>query len=69
MPTFSVWMPTPGSVTPDCQPPGVVYYRSAQKEFAKLYTTYDLRPPGIAAGSHVSLCHDIYRHREALLAL
>jgi hypothetical protein len=68
VPAFSVWMPTPGSVTADCKPPGLDYYRQAQKEFARLYTKYNLNPPGIPAGSHVSLCRDIYRHREALLA-
>ena len=29
---------------------------------------YGLNPPGIAAGSHVSMCHDIYRHTENLAA-
>ena len=68
VPAFSVWMPTPGSTEPDLQPPGLEYYRRARREFARLYTEYGLVPPGIPAGSHVSLCHDIYRHREQLLA-
>jgi hypothetical protein len=69
VPAFSVWMPTPGSVTADSKPPGLAYYQQAQREFARLYTKYDLNPPGIPAGSHVSLCRDIYRNREALLAV
>lgn len=68
VPAFSVWMPTPGSVTPDCKPPDLDYYRQARKAFAQLYETYNLKPPGIPAGSHVSLCHDIWRHRRAILA-
>ncbi len=68
VPAFSIWMPTPGSVTADTAPPGLDYYRQAQKQFAYLYRKYNLDPPGAAAGSHVSLCRDIYRHRDALLA-
>ncbi len=68
VPAFSVWMPTPGSVTADTKPPGADYYRQARKEFARLYEKYDLNPPGTQAGSHVSLCRDIYRNREAILA-
>jgi hypothetical protein len=68
VPAFSVWMPTPGSVSPDSKPPGPDYYRQARKEFARLYQTYNLNPPGTPAGSHVSLCRDIYRHMDAILA-
>jgi hypothetical protein len=68
VPAFSIWMPTPGSITADSAPPGLDYYRKAQKQFAYLYAKYDLNPPGAAAGSHVSLCRDIYRHKDALLA-
>jgi hypothetical protein len=68
VPAFSVWMPTPGSVTPDAKPPGLDYYRQARREFARLYKTYNLNPPGNPAGSHVSLCRDIYRHMDAILA-
>jgi hypothetical protein len=68
VPAFSVWMPTPGSVSGDLKPPGLDYYRQARREFARLYQTYNLNPPGVAAGSHVSLCRDIYRHRDAILA-
>ncbi len=67
VPAFSVWMPTPGSVTADSAPPGLDYYRQAQKQFALLYKKYNLNPPGSAAGSHVSLCRDIYRTMDALL--
>ena len=67
VPAFSVWMPTPGSVTADSKPPGLDYYRQAQKAFARLYKTYNLDPPGTPAGSHVSLCRDIYRYRDALV--
>lgn len=68
VPAFSIWMPTPGSVTADTAPPGLDYYRKAQKQFASLYRKYNLNPPGEAAGSHVSLCHDIYRHTDSILA-
>jgi hypothetical protein len=68
VPAFSVWMPTPGSVSADSKPPGPDYYRQARKEFARLYKTYDLNPPGAPAGSHVSLCRDIYRNMDAILA-
>jgi hypothetical protein len=68
VPAFSVWMPTPGSVSADSKPPGLDYYRQARKEFARLYKTYNLNPPGAPAGSHVSLCRDIYRNMDALLA-
>jgi hypothetical protein len=68
VPAFSVWMPTPGSVSADSKPPGLDYYRQARKEFARLYKTYNLNPPGAPAGSHVSLCRDIYRNMEAILA-
>lgn len=68
VPACSVWMPTPGSVSADCQPPGLDYYQKAQKEFARLYKKYDLKPPGAPAGSHVSICHDIYRNMDAILA-
>ena len=49
-------------------PPGLDYYRQARQEFARLYKQYALNPPGIPAGSHVSLCHDIYRNMDELLA-
>ncbi len=68
VPAFSVWMPTPGSVTPDCKPPGLDYYRQARREFARLYQAYGLNPPGVPAGSHVSLCRDIYRNMSLLLS-
>jgi hypothetical protein len=68
VPAFSVWMPTPGSVTTDSQPPGLDYYRQACREFARLYKTYQLNPPGTPAGSHVSLCRDIYRNMDTILA-
>jgi hypothetical protein len=68
VPAFSVWMPPPGSVGPDAKPPGLDYYRQARREFARLYKTYNLNPPGTPAGSHVSLCRDIYRNMDAILA-
>jgi hypothetical protein len=68
VPAFSVWMPTPGSLTADCKPPGTDYYRQARREFARLYKSHHLTPPGTPAGSHVSLCHDIFRNMDALLA-
>lgn len=69
VPAFSVWMPTPGSTDAETKPPGLDYYRTARQEFARLYKQYDLNPPGIPAGSHVSLCRDIYRNMDELLAL
>jgi hypothetical protein len=68
VPTFSVWMPPPGSLAADAKPPGLDYYRQARREFARLYKAYNLNPPGAPAGSHVSLCRDIYRNMEAILA-
>jgi hypothetical protein len=53
---------------PEYRPPGLDYYRQARREFARLYRKHGLNPPRIAAGSHVSLCRDIYRHREEILA-
>jgi hypothetical protein len=41
------------------------YYREARAEFARLYKTHRLNPPGAPAGSHVSLCRDIYRNIDA----
>jgi hypothetical protein len=43
------------------------YYRQARREFARLYGKYGLNPPGIPAGSHVSLGQDIYRHAGDML--
>ncbi|MBL7645613.1 MAG: radical SAM protein [Candidatus Hydrogenedentes bacterium] len=68
VPAFSVWMPPAGSTTSDSQPPGLDYYRAARREFARLYKTYGLNPPGIPKGSHVSMCRDIYRNMDAILA-
>lgn len=68
VPAFSVWMPPPGSTTPESQPPDQNYYRVARREFARLYKTYGLNPPGIPKGSHVSMCRDIYRNMDAILA-
>lgn len=69
VPAFSVWMPTPGSTDAETKPPGLDYYRQARQEFARLYKQYNLNPPGIPAGSHVSLCRDIYRNTDQLHAL
>ena len=68
VPAFSVWMPTPGSTDGSIKPPGLAYYRAARREFARLYRQHDLNPPGIPAGSHVSLCRDIYRFADEILA-
>jgi hypothetical protein len=68
VPAFSVWMPTPGSVTAETKPPGLDYYQQARREFARLYRQHGLNPPGAPAGSHVSLCRDIYRHADAILS-
>jgi hypothetical protein len=46
VPVFSVWMPTPSSLTADSKPPGRDYYRQARREFARFYRTYNLNPPG-----------------------
>jgi hypothetical protein len=68
VPAFSVWMPPAGSLDGDTHPPGLDYYRQARKEFARLYKTHGLNPPGTPAGSHVSMCRDIYRNMDAILA-
>jgi hypothetical protein len=62
VPALSVWMPPAGSTGAAHHPPGLDYYRQARREFARLYREHGLVPPGIPAGSHVSLCRDIYRH-------
>jgi hypothetical protein len=67
VPALSVWMPPSGSTTAEHHPPGLEYYRQARSEFARLYREHGLNPPGIPAGSHVSLCRDIYRHTDDLL--
>ena len=66
VPAFSVWMPPAGSTCGEHHPPGLDYYRQARCEFARLYRQHGLNPPGIPAGSHVSLCRDIYRHMASL---
>jgi hypothetical protein len=68
VPAFSVWMPPPGTTTAESQPPGLAYYRQARREFARIYKEYGLNPPGIARGSHVSICRDIYRNMDEILA-
>jgi hypothetical protein len=65
VPALSVWMPPPGSTTAEHHPPGLDYYRQARREFARLYREHHLNPPGIPAGSHVSLCRDVWRHDMA----
>lgn len=61
-PAFSIWMPPEGSLVGDQTPPDLDFYRQARAGFARLYQQYGLNPPGAEAGSHVSLCRDIYRH-------
>ncbi|MGD9720108.1 MAG: radical SAM protein [Pirellulales bacterium] len=68
VPTFSVWMPPAGTTSDEHRPPGLSYYRQARREFARLYRKHGLSPPGIPAGSHVSVCHDIYRHMDDTLS-
>jgi hypothetical protein len=67
VPALSVWMPPAGSTSAEHHPPGLDYYRQARSEFARLYREHGLKPPGIAAGSHVSICRDIYRHADEVL--
>src|SRR5262249_14927349 len=58
----------PATTSPDSKPSALDYYRQARKEFARLYKTYNLNPPGAPAGSHASLCRDIYRNLDTILA-
>jgi hypothetical protein len=67
VPAFSIWMPPDGSTTENHKPPGVEYYRQARREFARLYREFGLDPPGVPAGSNVSMCRDIYRHMNQIL--
>ena len=67
VPALSVWMPPAGSTCGEHHPPGLDYYRQARREFARLYREHGLNPPGIPAGSHVSVCRDIYRHMDEIL--
>jgi hypothetical protein len=67
VPAFSVWMPPAGSTHAEHRPPSLDYYSQALREFACLYRRHGLNPPGIAAGSHVSICHDVYRHADDVL--
>ena len=65
VPALSVWMPPPGSTNDEHHPPGLDYYRQARREFARHYREHNLNPPGIPAGSHVSICRDVWRHDMA----
>ena len=64
VPALNVWMPPPGSTSAEHRPPGLDYYRQARREFARLYREHHLNPPGIPAGSHVSICRDVRRHER-----
>ena len=68
VPAFSVWMPPAGSTSAEHSPPDLDYYRQARREFARLYRDYNLNPPGVDAGSNVSMCRDIYRNMDEILA-
>ena len=67
VPLMSAWMPGIDPILGKTRPPGIDYYRRVREGFAKLYQRYQLVPPGIKAGAHVSMCHDVYEHLDDLL--
>jgi hypothetical protein len=67
VPLLSVWMPGVDPILGQTHPPDMDYYRQARQAFAKIYARYQLTPPGITAGAHVSMCRDVYDHLEEML--
>lgn len=67
VPLLSVWMPGVDPILGLNSPPELEYYRRARQAFARIYDRYQLTPPGIAAGAHVSMDRDVYDHMEDLL--
>lgn len=62
VPLLSVWMPGVDPILGIDRPPNIEYYRRAREAFARVYDRYQLIPPGITAGAHVSMCRDVYDH-------
>jgi hypothetical protein len=48
-------------------PPEIDYYRRVREAFAEIYSRYQLVPPGVTAGAHVSMCRDVFNHMDDLL--
>jgi hypothetical protein len=67
VPLLSVWMPGPDPIRGMQLPPGLDYYRQARQAFAHIYQKYQLIPPGVTSGAHVSMCRDVYNHLDDLL--
>jgi hypothetical protein len=67
VPLLSVWMPGVDPILGLNRPPEIEYYRRARKAFAHIYKRYQLVPPGVTAGAHVSMCRDVYDHLDDLL--
>jgi hypothetical protein len=56
VPLISVWMPGVDPILGMSRPPEIDYYRRMREAFAEIYDRYQLVPPGIPAGAHVSKC-------------
>ncbi|HSV75288.1 MAG TPA: radical SAM protein [Chthonomonadales bacterium] len=66
VPSYSILMP-PAGLASQLHPNDLAYHRRATAEYARLYKTCDLTPPGLAGGAHVCMCHDIYRFMDDVL--
>lgn len=68
VPLFSTWMPGVDPILGLDRPPELDYYRRAREAFARIYDRYQLVPPGITAGAHVSMCRDIYTNLQDVIS-
>lgn len=69
VPLMSVWMPGVDPILGFDRPPGIGYYRRAREAFARIYDRYQLVPPGVRAGAHVSMCRDVYDHMGDVISM
>jgi hypothetical protein len=67
VPLLSVWMPGVDPILGMKHPPEIEYYRRVREAFAEIYSRYQLVPPGVTAGAHVSMCRDVFNHMDDLL--